>query len=152
MRADKAKTKQMCHLLRFAWQSTEKCGIDFSRLFERFKCDFCLRDKCITAPYFNYTKALFVLFKPPFPKLLFSDIVLWYVRDFHWWCLSYHLSWILPHCESFKSFSVCICEALFPSIPFFKGFITVLVKSMVPCVTVAQYVLRVCLERFSWYT
>lgn len=83
VRADKVQMKQICHLLRFALQSTDKFGIDSSCLLECFKCDFCLCDKCIIAPYFNYTKAFFVWFKPPFPSLLFDDSVLYYVRDFN---------------------------------------------------------------------
>lgn len=78
VRADKVQMKQICHLLRFALQSTDKFGIDSS-----CECDFCLCDKCIIAPYFNYTKAFFVWFKPPFPSLLFDDSVLYYVRDFN---------------------------------------------------------------------
>lgn len=34
---------------------------------------FCHCDKCIIAPYFTYTKALFVLFKSLFLELLFND-------------------------------------------------------------------------------
>lgn len=119
VRADKVKMKQICHLLWFALQSAVKFGIDFSCLLECFKCDFCLCDKCIIAPYFNYTKALFVWFKPPFPSLLFNDIVLYYVRDLNERCLIYHLSGIELHCESFKLVSACICEAFFQGFPFF---------------------------------
>ena len=36
---------------------------------------FCHCDKCIIAPYFTRTKALFVPFEQQFLKLLFSDIV-----------------------------------------------------------------------------
>lgn len=102
---------------------------------------FCHCDKCIIALYFNYTKALFVLFKSQFLKLLFNYIVQW--------CIEFSISDVsviisVGYCLSIGCWTTVLWIIQVSQSAFVKHFSvysTLLMKSMAPCETVGQYLL-----------
>lgn len=130
--SDSRWSRAACEMSLHSWASCEsgwcqnKANVSSSVVYIEMKREwwnwviivtfiFCPCDKCIIAPYYRYTKTLFVLFKSQFLKLLFSDITKSFPLVMSQ--LSSQLdigpTW-KPYCLEFlKSFLICICETFF---------------------------------------